>query len=284
MPFSRIPWPKKSGRSGSEASDDLVNAASLVPKAQRFTAFWDQDDDDFVDRAEELSSIDHVLMAPGLASLVESVAIPHDHDPRRVSDHFPIVVRCTSAVPPPPTSGPRVRIAELVPNPSGDEDQEEVATLANLGSADVSLVGWKLRDRAQTFWLLSGTVGAGQTMRVERAGQPMAMNNAGGYDRSPRSRRRGRRYAQLRSSRRGRDYHADAVGSAAASSIAGRIAVQLASALQPRDATGCASRCRRSKSYSASGEPPTQARVERIPILRALDDLSPCSHSLVSSH
>ena len=35
--------------------------------------------------------IDHILAAPALADRVIGVEIPHNHDPRRVTDHFPLL-------------------------------------------------------------------------------------------------------------------------------------------------------------------------------------------------
>jgi hypothetical protein len=73
--------------------DDLVNAASFLPREQRSTCFWDKNKNDRVDDPEEFSSIDHVLLSPDLARRVEWVRIPKDYDPREVTDHFPVIVR-----------------------------------------------------------------------------------------------------------------------------------------------------------------------------------------------
>ena len=75
------------------AKDDLVNVIRWVPKDQRYTAFWDRNSDGQINSPGEYSAIDHVLISPQLAKHVESVQIIHEHDPRLVSDHFPIVVR-----------------------------------------------------------------------------------------------------------------------------------------------------------------------------------------------
>jgi len=77
----------------SNPNDDLVNVARWVPIGDRYTAYWDRNGNGRIDRPQEFSSIDHILLSPGLAKHVESVEILHDHDPREVSDHFPIVVR-----------------------------------------------------------------------------------------------------------------------------------------------------------------------------------------------
>ena len=61
---------------------------------------------------------------------------------------------------------------------AGDEGQNEEATLANDGSQAVSLT---LRDRAGKSWVLDslGTMAPGEEETIQRAGQPMAMNNTG---------------------------------------------------------------------------------------------------------
>jgi hypothetical protein len=74
-----------------------------------------------------------------------------------------------------------VRLALLLPNPPGDESQNEEATLANDGTQPVSLTGWTLRDRTGRSWVLDslGTMAPGEEKAIQRDGQPMAMNNTG---------------------------------------------------------------------------------------------------------
>ena len=76
---------------GPSPTDDLTNVLADVPQSERFTAFWDRDRDDRVEEGE-LSAIDHILLSPALYRRVREVRFVHAHDPRRVSDHFPIVV------------------------------------------------------------------------------------------------------------------------------------------------------------------------------------------------
>jgi len=73
--------------------DDLRNAASFLPKAERYTCFWDKDRNGKIGSPEELTSIDHILLSRDLASRIESVQILHDHDPKEGTDHFPVVVK-----------------------------------------------------------------------------------------------------------------------------------------------------------------------------------------------
>ncbi len=76
---------------GPGAEDDLRNVLTEVRQRDRFTSFYDRDDDGNIDPGE-FSAIDHILLSPELYSLVREVHFVHGHDPRRVSDHFPIVV------------------------------------------------------------------------------------------------------------------------------------------------------------------------------------------------
>ncbi|MEM1107275.1 MAG: endonuclease/exonuclease/phosphatase family protein [Planctomycetota bacterium] len=72
--------------------DDLVNAAQFVPKRRRFTCHWDKNRNGRVDGRSELTSIDHVLLAPELAERVDSVEFMNNYEPSGISDHFPIMV------------------------------------------------------------------------------------------------------------------------------------------------------------------------------------------------
>lgn len=76
---------------GPGPEDDLVSVLGDVPQAERFTSFYDRDADGQFDEGE-FSAIDHVLLSPALYRRVVDVRYVHAHDPREVSDHFPIVV------------------------------------------------------------------------------------------------------------------------------------------------------------------------------------------------
>lgn len=177
MPISNVLRIIK-GMGTFSTDDDLVNVARFIPKATRFTSHFDQDDDDHVDEPHELTSIDHILISQPLAEKVDFAAIPHEHDPTEVSDHFPVVVRFAFAG---AASTDGVRVTRLLPNPDGNEETNEEVTLKNFGSGAVSLVGWKLRDRANTTWTLDavGSLAPGAEHVVSRNGQQMAMNNRG---------------------------------------------------------------------------------------------------------
>ena len=167
------------GLDPNDPNDDLTNAVSLAPKGERFTAFWDANRNGQVDPPDEHTAIDHILLSSNLAQRVDGVDIPHDHDPRSVTDHYPVVVRLqmNSALP----STGSVRMIRLIPNPDGNENHNESVTLKNVGTGTVDMAGWQLRDLAGRNWDLSGmgTMNSGQEKIVTRDGQPMAMNNGG---------------------------------------------------------------------------------------------------------
>ena len=78
-------------RAGPSPDDDLVNVLGEVPQAERFTSFYDRNRNDRFEQGE-FSAIDHVLLSPALYRRVLEVRFVHSHDPREVSDHFPVVV------------------------------------------------------------------------------------------------------------------------------------------------------------------------------------------------
>ncbi|TKJ34600.1 MAG: hypothetical protein CEE38_17145 [Planctomycetes bacterium B3_Pla] len=158
--------------------DDLFNAAQLVPKASRYTAFWDQNHNEHIEADRELTSIDHILIANGLRERVELVDIPHNHDPRAVTDHFPVVVRlrCEDE-----TQTGTLLIVALLPNPPGKDIDKETATIRNVSQQAINLNGWKLRDLSGKTWSLSslGMIQPGAEKTITRHGQPMSLNNDG---------------------------------------------------------------------------------------------------------
>ena len=76
---------------GPGPEDDLRNVAAEVPQKDRYTSFWDRNRNDAIDPGE-FSSLDHILLSSRLYDALRAVSFAHLHDPRHVSDHFPIVV------------------------------------------------------------------------------------------------------------------------------------------------------------------------------------------------
>jgi exonuclease III len=166
----------------ADGADDLVSAAAWVDRPNRYTAWFDANHDGLVTFPVDFSSIDHILLPQSLAQRVVSVQIPHEHDPMNVSDHFPVIVRLrTGAPPPPPNPAGSVRIVKLLPDPSGDDRDNEKVWVKNTGAAPVSLSGWKLRDKGGATWDLAplGTLAPGQTKEIQRSGGAMSLNNDG---------------------------------------------------------------------------------------------------------
>ena len=161
-------------------TDDLINVASHIQQNERYTAYWDRNNNNNVDAPQEFSSIDHILVSKVLADKIQHVSIPHDHDPRFVSDHFPVIVTLrlsdNDAL-----RNTGVRIISLLPNPEGNENQNEQVTIKNFGSQTVDLAGWKIRDIANRVWTLDavGNIQSNQEKVIKRNGQSMGMNNGG---------------------------------------------------------------------------------------------------------
>jgi exonuclease III len=158
--------------------DDLFNVTEFVPKANRYTAYWDQNDNGQIEAEREYTSIDHILMSAGLRPRVRYVDIPHSHDPRSTTDHFPVVARLGLGD---SSASAALQIARLLPNPEGNESDNEEATIRNLSQQAVDLTGWTLRDLVHTNWSLSslGTLLPGQEKTIRRQRQRMALNNDG---------------------------------------------------------------------------------------------------------
>jgi exonuclease III len=166
-------------------TDDLQNAVCVgnVPSAERYTAWWDANDDGQSSYPAEFSSIDHILLSDGLARYVNRVEIAHTMLPGAVSDHFPVIVHFRFG-PLSPGAGPSegIYIAAVMANPQGDERQEEAVWIENGTDSALSLSGWRVRDRTNSEWVLDdadGTVPAGKRLEVKRRGRLMAINNSG---------------------------------------------------------------------------------------------------------
>lgn len=166
-------------------SDDLQNAVCVgnLPLADRYTAWWDKNDNGVAVYPDEFSSIDHILLSSGLVGHIERVEIPHTLVPGAVSDHFPLLVHLRfGPVAPTPAPSGDVRIAAVLANPEGDETEEETIWISNGASGTLALTGWRIRDKANTEWLLDATDGSatpGTWSEVKRKGRQMSINNAG---------------------------------------------------------------------------------------------------------
>lgn len=162
-----------------DSSDNLINAAFFVANPNRYTAFWDKDRDSEVDFPEELTAIDHILLSKELTEMIDFVDIPHEHDPREVTDHFPVVVVLKLSDVQITPQNRQLQMVRLMPNPPGNENIEEWIEIKNPGNQQVELRGWTVRDRAKTEWKLDGMLAAGAKKTIKRNGRRMALNNGG---------------------------------------------------------------------------------------------------------
>jgi exonuclease III len=83
------------GLSGTYAGQyELKSVASLVSQDQRYTDWWDKNDD-CSSTLSEMSMIDHFLVTPNLVDKITKVSFPHPYPETcgtTNSDHYPIVV------------------------------------------------------------------------------------------------------------------------------------------------------------------------------------------------
>jgi endonuclease/exonuclease/phosphatase family metal-dependent hydrolase len=75
----------------------LTNVAELVPAMERYTDWWDSDNDcSTYDEDHDWSQIDHILVSPSLMPYVKKVFMYHDYPEycgKYDSDHYPMVVQ-----------------------------------------------------------------------------------------------------------------------------------------------------------------------------------------------
>jgi exonuclease III len=74
-------------------ADNLVNLIAFVPQPERYTVWADLNENDKIESPEECAGVDHILVSRDLARRLIEVTIDHRHDPRIVSDHFPVIAR-----------------------------------------------------------------------------------------------------------------------------------------------------------------------------------------------
>jgi hypothetical protein len=74
---------------------------------------------------------------------------------------------------------PAIRIADLLPDPVGDDLVHEDVRIRNAGGASVDLSGWQLRDIAGNVWNLSSSLEPGSSVNLLRNRQAMSLNNDG---------------------------------------------------------------------------------------------------------
>ena len=158
-----------------EAARGGENAMERVPLAERFSEWWDRDDDCVYEpdaSPSEVSLLDHIVLSPELAALIVDARVHHDWTPACVadagyySDHFPISVTlrldvsctycladsctyCTEPTPAPIASSTPVPIADADPADAGATGALLFFAGASGGVAATIAIGWAARRRAR---------------------------------------------------------------------------------------------------------------------------------------
>jgi exonuclease III len=95
MPISRTLDIIK-GNAGSKLGKyKLTNVASLIPNKERYSDWWDSDNDCSTSSIKDYSMIDHALVTENLVKYIKDVYIYHGYNEycdKIHSDHFPVVV------------------------------------------------------------------------------------------------------------------------------------------------------------------------------------------------
>lgn len=95
MPISNVLATLK-GEAGTYASEyALHSVGEKIDQCDRYSDWWDSDNDCSTASVNDYSMIDHVLLTPMLYSYVSDVKVYHDYDEycgKYDSDHYPVVV------------------------------------------------------------------------------------------------------------------------------------------------------------------------------------------------
>jgi exonuclease III len=75
-------------------TDDLINIIRYIPINQRYTYFWDENDDEEIEQTE-LAAIDHILVSSRLAEEITKATIYQNYNPLVINDHYPVIVEFT---------------------------------------------------------------------------------------------------------------------------------------------------------------------------------------------
>ena len=98
---------------------------------------------------------------------------------QNASDHLPVLADFEFGEEIDPTAGPDLRIISALPNPAGTDNGREQFTVRNIGTASLSLSGWKARDRGMNTFSLSGSLAGGATQTITLPSGAMPLNNGG---------------------------------------------------------------------------------------------------------
>ena len=73
----------------------LFTVAEMVPQSQRYSDWWDSDNNCNTNSQQDLSMIDHVLVTPGIQQRITNAFIYHGYKEycgKWDSDHWPVVI------------------------------------------------------------------------------------------------------------------------------------------------------------------------------------------------
>ena len=166
--------------------------AGLVP----FSHFNASSPDTLLDHIAISRTLDEVFDNPVQVKLANGttdlrpgihIALPliSEENFNKLTDHLPVILTLrttTGGVIPPPASG-GLRLTGAMPNPPGDDEQDEEVRIRNTGTQPVPLAGWKIGDATgNSFWVLNqadGSVQPQAVVIVKRLGRSMTLNNGG---------------------------------------------------------------------------------------------------------
>jgi len=179
QPVSQV-LSKLRGMNTSTANDDLINLSKFVSKDSRYTAFWDKNENNIIDYPGEFSSIDHILVSNQLMNKIEYVEMPHAHNSIEVTDHFMIFASIRLESAPEPLNG--IKMLRAMPNPEGNENQEEYIILKNFGTTSINIKDWYFTNPTGKKWIIGNiTIAPNQEIKIKRLNMPMALRNVGDF-------------------------------------------------------------------------------------------------------
>ena len=95
FPTSRVLDILKGIDGENEGTYTLLNAASLIPQNERYSDWWDADNNCATTSQNEVSMIDHILVTPNIYNKINDVFIYHEYDEycgKLDSDHWPVII------------------------------------------------------------------------------------------------------------------------------------------------------------------------------------------------
>lgn len=95
QPISQVLDILKGQRGEKAGTYELTSVAEQIPLEERYSDWWDSDDNCQTQSSLDYSMIDHILLSPSLLSAVQSAFIYHGYEEfcgKYNSDHYPVVV------------------------------------------------------------------------------------------------------------------------------------------------------------------------------------------------